>query len=77
MVLVLSILAAVGAILIGIFMFTWPWRFWYVTQGWWAYANPKDVRLSDAYLAWNAIQAVGIIFFGIGGLVVTLLKTPG
>jgi hypothetical protein len=54
------ILAGAGFILLGIRMLVWPRRFWYVTQGCWAYSNPQDVRLSDAYLAWNAMQAVSV-----------------
>jgi hypothetical protein len=62
--LILSGLAGTCIILLGIGMLVWPRRFWYVTQGWWANNNPQDMRLSDTYLAWNAIQAVSIILLG-------------
>lgn len=61
----LSVLAGAVAILLGVVMLVWPRRVWYVTQGWLSYDNPQDVRLSDIYLAWNALQAVALILFGI------------
>jgi hypothetical protein len=52
----------------GVCMLVWPRWFWYVMQGWWAYENPEQVRLTDAYRVGNAIQAVSVILLRVFGL---------
>jgi hypothetical protein len=72
-----SALTGVAVILVGVCMLVWPRRFWYVTQGWWSYDNPRDVRLSAAYLVWNVIQAVSVIAAGLAALLTSLLRGSG
>jgi hypothetical protein len=42
-------------------MIAWPRAVWYATRGW-RYANPEEVRLSAAHMAWSRISgAVGVV----------------
>ena len=72
-----GVAAAAAFVLVGVCMLVWPRRFWYVTHGRWWYDNPEDVRLSDAYLVWNGVGAVSVIFAGLAMLLAALQGASG
>ena len=53
----------------------WPRQVWRFARGW-RFANPEEVRLSDAYVAWLRLSgAVGVVL-GIGLLVYAFRWLP-
>lgn len=70
--MLLSVIGTVAIILLGVSMLVRPRGVWYLTQGWWAYDNSGQVRLSDTYLALNIINAVAVILAGVIGLVLSI-----
>ena len=56
-------------------MIAWPRQVWRFGRGW-RFANPEEVRLSDAYVAWLRLSgAVGVVM-GIGLLVYAYRSLP-
>ena len=53
----------IGALLTlgSVAMVAWPRQVWLLTRGW-RFANPQEVRLSDAHVMWTRLSgAVGVI----------------
>jgi len=55
--LVIGVILTLGSLA----MIAWPRQVWLFTRGW-RIANPQEVRLTDAHVAWSRLSgAVGVI----------------
>ncbi len=65
--LAIGVLLALGSLA----LLVWPRQVWRFARGW-RFANPEEVRLSDAYVAWLRLSGAVGVALGIGLLVYAL-----